>query len=324
MKKLYAISPSHSLAGGVAKILDYATHASLLGYESYFVTLNDGLHRGTLRKKPYYLKNKGEIKFCNIADINPSSDDVIFFSLPSNYSYITNRFSGIQCKLVHLIQNVRHANIFFQGGCATDILGLPMTRICITQEVQDAIEPWVLEKERCYLVPHGFDFDYFVQELEGAGKTRLSTVLYNTFKSGIGRIIKERYQQRGGMASFIEIGSGIKWDDLRKAYHSADIFIGTPLLEEGLYLPAMEAMAAGNLTIVPDAKGNRFYCDFGKNCIQVEYGDIDAYVNILLFLTDSNNLSPYTIKIMKAGQETVRDLGLSNERKLFGSILEQL
>ncbi len=87
-----------------------------------------------------------------------------------------------------------------------------------------------------------------------------------------------RYSRARGASSFRAIREPVGWDELRELYHWSDVFLATPLVEEGFYMPGLEAMAAGAVVISSDAGGNRAYCRFGENCVGVGLEDAGGYV----------------------------------------------
>jgi glycosyltransferase involved in cell wall biosynthesis len=66
--------------------------------------------------------------------------------------------------------------------------------------------------------------------------------------------------------------------------NEASIAITLPLVEEGFYLPALEAMAMGKALICPDCVGNRSFCLDSINCLMPEFKleSIEAAVYRLL------------------------------------------
>jgi glycosyltransferase involved in cell wall biosynthesis len=94
------------------------------------------------------------------------------------------------------------------------------------------------------------------------------------------------------------------------------------LVEEGFYLPGLEAMAAGAIVLSPDAGGNRAYCEFGENCLRVEFDDPSSYIEALLSLRTAD---PAKLDRMRQrGYETTERHTLSREKERFGAFLERL
>ena len=318
--RVICISPSLNPVGGVAKILDYTVHSSLLGYETIFAYDNASVGKKILMTKPYFKKNKDSITFVRFSDLKPQDNDIIFYSLPLHHKMVEKKYEFHNHNLIHIIQNVRHSNIFFEGGYSVELLGLEQTRISITEQVYNAINNWVIDSKNHFFVPHGFDFDFFKKKPLKRKSSKV--VAYNSFKGDLGKKIRNAFYKAGGKAKFIEIPKGVSWKKLKSIYHQSDIFLATPLAEEGLYLPAMEAMAAGNLVITPNAIGNLFYCDFGINCLEVRLNNIDNYVRVLF---DQLNVeeTDHVFNIRQKAYDKVKNLGLEKEREGFDKVLKR-
>ena len=118
---------------------------------------------------------------------------------------------------------------------------------------------------------------------------------------------------------FRRIYERVQWHDLRKIYHWADIFLCCPRIEEGFYLPGLEAMAAECVVVTPDVVGNREYCQFGTNCIQVEWGNVASYRSALEAIAA---MSPARRRELRAaGAVAAGSRDLAAERDAFANLL---
>ena len=190
-RRFISVVPSTASVGGIAKVLDYATHATRCGYESVFATVSNVLGTENLFSKPYYQKYKNKIKIMKFDQLSPHEDDIILFSLPSNHKKIVAKYANVNMKekqLIHIVQNVRHTNIYFDNGYAFRLLPKNILRICITDQVYNEIYDWVDNKSDLYLIKHGFDFNAFAKVPK---KSDRISVTYNKFKSNLGDIILE-------------------------------------------------------------------------------------------------------------------------------------
>jgi glycosyltransferase involved in cell wall biosynthesis len=100
------------------------------------------------------------------------------------------------------------------------------------------------------------------------------------------------------------------------------VFLATPLVEEGFYMPGLEAMAAGAVVISSDAGGNRAYCRFGENCIEVSMDDARDYVGALEGLRASGE--DEIERLRTNGYQTVGRHTLERERERFGEFMGRL
>jgi glycosyltransferase involved in cell wall biosynthesis len=78
-------------------------------------------------------------------------------------------------------------------------------------------------------------------------------------------------------------------------------------------------MAAGAIVVTPDVGGNRAYCRFGENCVQVGYEDPDSYVEALFALERGPRERIEGLR--ERGYATLDDHRLERERAEFGRFL---
>ena len=99
----------------------------------------------------------------------------------------------------------------------------------------------------------------------------------------------------------------------------ARVVVCLPGFREGFYLPALEAMAAGAVTVCPDARGND-YCVDGVNCVQPEYR-VDAVAAAVLEATDL----PWSraAQIRRAAYATARAHSYAAERRRVQAVLRE-
>ncbi|MEI2384542.1 glycosyltransferase [Breoghania sp. JC706] len=277
-KRIFFVVPNYRQVGGIAKMLDYAVHADPERYEVWFATLSNQHAKAGLTAKPYYQRAQHDIQFTLLNDADLRDGDLVMISLPSNFYRVLERAKALgypDIRFIHLIQNVRHNNMFFDRGAARDLLMKNMLRICITDQVYDAVKELVPDENLMELNFHGFDFEFFRRPAIRANpRLRLG---YNLFKSNFGERVREACEAKGLPVEFEVVPRGVSWENLRAAYHACDAFIGTPLREEGYYLPGIEALAGGDVLICSDAVGNRSYLA-ADAAWTVGYEDVDDYV----------------------------------------------
>lgn len=89
---------------------------------------------------------------------------------------------------------------------------------------------------------------------------------------------------------------------------------------EGFYLPALEAMAAGALTVCPDVRGND-YCLHGVNCLKPPYR-VEALINAA---KEAATMSEARLAAIRKGARiTVARHDLAYERCQFQSLLHEM
>ena len=93
-----------------------------------------------------------------------------------------------------------------------------------------------------------------------------------------------------------------------------------PATVEGFYLPALEAMAVGALTVCPDVRGND-YCVDGVNCLKPPYR-VEALAGAA---KEAATMPAARIAAISEGaRATVTDHDLAHERSKFQTLLRDI
>jgi glycosyltransferase involved in cell wall biosynthesis len=97
----------------------------------------------------------------------------------------------------------------------------------------------------------------------------------------------------------------------------AEVAVLLPLIAEGFYLPALEAMALGVPVVTLDAVGNRAYLVPGENAIvpAPDAEDVADAVHALLVSPDRR------AALIEAGRRTAGPCTLAGEQAQFSSLL---
>jgi len=327
---IHFVSPSYEPAGGIVKIMDYVRHAQALGYK---VAVYSGVRFDPtvpLFQVPQFVEFKRQAAlFKHVRNLRLRSDDLIFFSWPRDYLLFEHRLhAGIDPEqIIHIVQNVRHANPAFTRGFALRLLSRPMTRIMITKEVWEAVRPYLNETSFSQVILEGHNTAYFAAIRKGGvrrwPRLRRIRVGYTTWKSDIGdRTAKVLRRRRDGRFRFAAIRKTVDWRQLRRLYHWCDVFLAGPYREEGFYLPGLEALAAGAILITPDVIGNRVYCRYGRNCLRMELDDPESAADALERLAQMSEED--VERLRKEGYVAVEAHSLKRERSEFAQLLERM
>jgi glycosyltransferase involved in cell wall biosynthesis len=323
MTRLYALTPTWKPVGGVIKILDYSRHALDLGYEVILVgpPIEPGIPLFEIERfQP--LAPGGSVDHVEPSGFGAEPDDFVFFSWPTDYETLVHRLTPgtLHERVIHIVQNVRHANPSWIGGYALRLLTRPMARIMVAEEVLEACLPWLNRGSPTEVIPEGHDWAYFSRQRQGGLETP-AKVGFTTWKSVVGLEVAAALAHDPRF-EFRSIGETVGWKELRELYHWADIFLACPNQEEGFYLPGLEALAAGALLVTPDVGGNRAYCRFGENSVLVEYESAPDYVAALIRLAES---PPEPVDAMRqAGYGVLSEHTLDEEKRRFGEFLDKL
>jgi hypothetical protein len=320
--KMHFLTPTYRPAGGVVKLFDYLVHGLELGYDAevhcpYRTSDQEPLF--SIRRFSE-LPEHPKVRFHSDLRVGIGPDDWVVFSWPPHYEEISRRM-GIDLpheRVIHLVQNTRHANPTFTDGYALRLLARPMARIMVADAVMDACQPHLNPESLSATIVEAHDWRYFYRWREGGLGDPLR-VGYTTWKSDVGTRVEEAIGER---VSFQSIGHVASWEELRTLLHWCDVFLCCPGPEEGFYLVGLEALAAGALIVTPDVGGNRAYCRFGENCVRVGLEEVDDYVAAIddLRRADAESIG----SMRRRGYETLENHRLEREREAFGRFLFEL
>lgn len=279
--RMHFLTPTYRPAGGVVKVFDYAVHALDLGYAIAVHCPDPVADDEPLLTIPRFagLRDDPRVTFHVGLNVGMGSDDWVVFSWPRHYEHIQRGMSADTPaeRVIHLVQNTRHANPAWIGGYALRLLSRPMARIMVAEEVTEACRPFLNQDAYTTTIVEGHDWEFFHRRRSG-GLSDPVRVAYTTWKSRIGIEVEERLDERFVTRS---IRATASWNDIADLLRWCDVFLCCPGPQEGFYLPGLEAFAAGAIVITPDVGGNRAYCRFGENCRLVPFEDADAYVAAL-------------------------------------------
>lgn len=306
------VTPHLRPVGGVVKLLDYCEHLLAGGFFVELIVLNGD---GRLPELPVAqrLSQAAEGFRISLGDTQERADAVIF-SLPGNVSDAASMFRNQARRpvLIHLVQNVRHANPRWLVGQGRITLSLPLVRICTGSAVAAAVAPWHDQSKPLFDIDLGIDVDFFHAPVRDF-MARPLRVGYATWKSELGRDVR-RNVPADNLIDWFELSGQTSWADLRSFYHGIDIFLATPNPEEGFYMPGLESAAAGALVICPDVNGNRAWLSPGVNAYTVSWGDVGSYVDVLRQVSATS--SPDGLRdVAQRGQETANQFRLERERE---------
>ncbi len=321
-RRMVVLTPTFTPVGGVVKVFDYVKHALDAGW-SVEIGCPEPIEDAKLLREISHIDHVLDVvEHHQSLSVPIGIDDLVLFSWPHHYMRISaNLPRGFRHEqIIHLVQNVRHANPNWVDGFPTRLLGRPLTRIMITEEVDAACRPWINPNSITETIIEGHAADFFARERSGGLRPPIR-VGYTTWKSEVGIAVEEALADDGRFR-FESIREPAGWSRIRKLYHRSDVFLGCPGREEGFYLVGLEAMAAGAILIMSDAVGNRAYGRWGENCHLVDHDDADGYVQRLQWLADADDLEIESMRA--AGYATVPRFSLANEAEGFRRVLDRI
>lgn len=244
-------------------------------------------------------------------EINPS----ILFLAGLDWEILDQNSFNSSIPIINLIQHTRHGQ--FQDP-RHRFLNRKAIRLCVSQEVQDAIQSTNQVNGPCYTIPNGLDFDQFPEPLPQEKKD-IPLCIAALKQAPLGIALKKKLEKN--FTSIKLLTQPLKREKFLENINRSQITLFLPTYEEGFYLPALEGMKLQTLVICPDCIGNRSFCHDAYNCFRPSYQE-DALFNSVLqakaLNTDQKN------KILFNASTTTKQYDLANERAAFLTILNQV
>ncbi len=321
--RVYFVLPTFRPVGGVVKVLDYVNHARALGLRPVICCPEPFKEGLPVFEIPRFrgISPKNGLRFITPEKVSVGPHDLAFVSWPTNYEILEPRLSRWTDheQVICIVQNVRWANPTFTYGYAVRLLSRPMARIMTNDVVLEACRPYLNDESMTEVIDLGHEASFFAKRRSGGLGPRIK-VGYTAWKSDVGDRVAALMDDPA--FEFRAIRNPVGWEELRDLYHWSDVFLATPLIEEGFYLPGLEAMAAGAVVLSSDAGGNRAYCRFGENCLRVGFDDAGSYVKVLRSLKSAD--SGEVERLRRNGYETTGRHTLAREGEHFGAFLGRL
>ena len=247
----------------------------------------------------------------------PAQRDVLFVA-GVDWCYLTqSSWGALTIPRINLIQHVRHAH---EGTELYGYLSERAVRICVSQEVADAIGATGRTKGPILTIPNGTDTVPFEPDGEGSPEgyeTRHRSIMIVGYKSpDLARALSERLGAER-IEHFL-LTKFTERDTFLALLAESRIAVCLPRPEEGFYLPAIEAMASGCLVVTLDCIGNRGFCRHEKSCLVAE-PDPES-----LFGMTKRALAmpaPERAALHQRARDTVARHSLDVERERFHAVL---
>ena len=250
----------------------------------------------------------------------PTGRDVLFLA-GVDWRYLMG--SGLEALTnprINLIQHVRHAH---EGTELFRYLHERAIRICVSQEVADAIAATGRTNGPVLTIPNGIDVAPFVPAEGGspAGfETRRHAVTIIGYKSPeLARALSERMDAQRIVHRLIT--EFIERDTFLALLSESRVAVCLPRPEEGFYLPALEAMASGCLVVTLDCIGNRGFCRHEHNCMVAESSPESLFRLTKRVLAMS---APERRRMHRRARDTAVEHSLEAERVRFHAILDEV
>ena len=256
-----------------------------------------------------------EIKNSKVEVWNPSSADILFLAGMDWLALSEQQRIFPPAPVINLIQHVRHAD----KKCPLyEFLKYPATRICVSQEVADAINATGQVNGSVLVSPNGIDHSIFPERIKPQEKD-IPLLIVGLKEPEMAKQLSDSLLQKN--IKSLVITKHLHRYDFLSLLNRANTVVFLPNYKEGFYLPALEAMYFKALVICPDCIGNRTFCINDVTCMLPSY-TIQALVSCVeksfsFSLEKRHNL------IEKAYQYALHS-SIEKEREYLVSVLEGL
>jgi glycosyltransferase involved in cell wall biosynthesis len=214
--------------------------------------------------------------------------------------------------IVNLVQALRHAD---ETNPLREFLAHPAIRICVSAEIQEALESLGSVEGPIFTVPIGVDLER-LPPLRPREERDIDCVVLAVKDRPLGRPVARRLKAAGYRVLLVD--RPIPRNELLEAMARARVTVHLPRALEGAYLPALESMALDTLVVCPDCVGNRSFCRDGDTCLVPVRGEQPIVESALSALTASEHeLAPM---LARARRESMGRT-LAVERARFLEIL---
>ena len=247
----------------------------------------------------------------------PADRDVLFLA-GVDWRYLFG--SGLEALAnprINLIQHVRHAH---EDTELHRYLSERAVRICVSQEVADAISATGRPNGPVLTIPNGID----VTPIETAGggspagfDGRRRPVTIVGYKSPeLARALSERLDAAN--IEHLLVCDFLDRSAFLALLGESRVAVCLPREREGFYLPALEAMASGCLVVTLDCIGNRGFCRHDANCLVAEHDPESLFRATRRVLAMS---VPERERMHRQARDTAAEHSLDAERSRFQAIL---
>jgi glycosyltransferase involved in cell wall biosynthesis len=187
--------------------------------------------------------------------------------------------------IINLIQHVRHAD---PTHALHAFLHHKAIRICVSEEVRQALSKTGKVNGPLFTIPNGLDFSLLPKLapepqhdllIAGLKQPELARDLAAQFSSS--SVPKRGWftelfspstrRSKTGSLRVKTLTTEKPRTEFLQLLSQSRVALFLPTPTEGFYLPALEAMAVGAITVCPDVIGNRSFCLPGINCYRPAY-----------------------------------------------------
>ena len=221
---------------------------------------------------------------------------------------------GPQTPVINFVQHVHHAD---EENDRYQYLTRPAIRICVAEEVSEALSATGLVRGPMIVIPNGIDMDDVLAQ--GDGEHEVDILIAALKRPDLGVRLEERLSRPGRRVRLLT--ERLPRAAYLRELQAAKVTVFLPNDTEGFYLPALEGLAAGTLVVCPDCIGNRSFCLPGYNAFRPSFAVDELVASAEAALA----LLPERAAGMRAnGRETAERYSLHQEREAFHGVLRDV
>ncbi len=250
------------------------------------------------------------------SDWAPQADDVLFVAGVDWRFLAAGGFDALPNPRINLIQHVRHAH---EGTELYGYLANRAVRICVSREVADAIDATGRVNGPVLTIPNGVEALAVSASRRAPGSERRPVTIAGYKMPDLARSLGRRLAamdiEHELLTEFVPRERFLGW------LAGSRVAVCLPRAEEGFYLPALEAMAAGCLVVTLDCIGNRSFCTHDGNCLiaAATTESLAAAVQRALDLDADHDR-----RLLSQAAATAREYSLQAERDRFHAVLRDI
>ena len=250
----------------------------------------------------------------------PSRSDILFLAGQDWRYLMDNGFDALPNPRINLIQHVRHAH---QGNELRDYLTQKAVRICVSEEVAEALRATGQVNGPLFTIVNGMGVPPAIRLHRFAAdllpRRRRSVIVVGYKRPDLAKALSERLTDA-------QVPHHLLLDFLPRPQFlatlaGAEVTVCLPNPEEGFYLPALEAMACGSIVVTLDCVGNRGFCRNLQNCFIAPTDPhtlTAATIHALALYPEARNA------LRQRADASVREHSLASERQRFLGILSDI
>ena len=303
-KTVYFYRDFKGFTGGHLKVWEYYQHvmsSNAFKAEIFFSNETSWVNNPWIDVKHQVLKQW-----------QPEKSDILFLAGMDWLALSEQQRRCPPSPVINFIQHVRHADPkhpLFQ------FLKYPAIRICVSQQVADAIEATGKVNGTVLVNPNGIDPVLLPNPLDREFKD-IPLLIIGLKNPDLAKVLSKK---------LLDIGVN---NQLVIDFLARDVFLDLlnrsrfavllPTLTEGFYLPALESMYLETLVICPDCVGNQSFCLDRHTCLKPHYDlqNILSSIEFALQMSDEQQA-----QIIRQAKEVSLAHSILKERKQFLEIL---